>query len=1058
MQQTKRRQDLKYLGDVARTSTRNMLSVDADILSESEVRAIMQEFRETIPRVLDVKDEDLPSVLVKKLDSIPISGIISPDGLPLHPPTINNSQGKLSVRRNMGGAPAPPLGLKSIVEVCGRMVLEREHVYTNGTWKGFCVRLEKQMGRKTKSIHKAYHDLLGFKADDKFLIKQLNKLMPRKRSNPRWPKLDEDLHKHLEQLQITANSSAGAPYWRNKGECLSDVLSVGIPVVLKAIKERKLNKLWKENPEFFVCEVKNKLDRYKSEELDQKTRPYCAIPAHWALLFSVLTQRFQETLELFDKTNSCNAYGFSSSRGGLKRFYQWMKTADKRGKVACYGDDTCLVIRKNGKVYRVDPDFQQMDGSLDRDDMRLVTKWVLSCLEQEEGHLPEVWKVIGEQWAEMASNPIFVVDGQAVYQKERPNGLLSGVPGTTLFDTVKSVLSWELYLDNCQQRGLDVLDENNAVSFMKSCGLVIKPGTWAPVEVPEARPGVKITDHKFLGVQILVEEYEGDLVFLPTVPEKEALEMLVVQKDDPFKKETSGMTASRRLFDRMRGLYITVGFTNPLIEAAIHNTVNQIDPVAVLMTTAVVGGEKPDTILLEDFAYPDSSGFPSREFCLSLYSDTAEMAGWTAIYPELGSLLAAFRQESRAINQKLVGDKVKVLKVEEAEEIIVPPIQFGDVLDIPPGKSEKVDISHITPAARSHISSPDGKISRKTTPTLGEALVKHLESVGVTQCGSVCEKFLIKQDLLERTCKNYGIFITGSEPGDLVCLYPIQAPYEDEQQAVVQVAKAEWMKVDKGTSYRAATLSKAGNARPAVFVATAPEVLVLDFDFVEDIGRPPLAESTQDAIRTFNIHVTKNKNITGFRWRTTQTFLGENPVELSMEILVGETWLAVGKCRSINKKMCQRYLVGAVYEFHRVELKKDKFSTGIIPPPPDYSSWADQVTYAEEVEPVEALWENPLVCAPQAPPSIRSDKEIALLFVQEPREVEAIERLVALYRQNQYNEDFIISTLTNTHRKYLDLHLPKQSARSKRTPEQRHKLNRREAERKKRRLATLRGA
>lgn len=193
----------------------------------------------------------------------------------------------------------------------------------------------------------------------------LDKYMPRG-SNPNWPGvhtgLDEAL---LEGIKITSNSSAGAPYWRNKGDCLDDIIYVGLPIVVDAIKNNTLGKLWKENPEMFLVEVKNKLDRYNISELEKKTRPYVCVPAHWSFLFSMLAQGFQATLETFENSpGSCNAYGFSSADGGLDRMVDWMRSADKRGKVCCYGDDACIVVRKGKVVYRVDPDFKQMDGSI----------------------------------------------------------------------------------------------------------------------------------------------------------------------------------------------------------------------------------------------------------------------------------------------------------------------------------------------------------------------------------------------------------------------------------------------------------------------------------------------------------------------------------------------------------------------------------------------------------------------------------------------------------------------------------------------------------------------
>lgn len=81
-------------------------------------------------------------------------------------------------------------------------------------------------------------------------------------------------------------------------------------MVCRAIAHGEEGKLRAEQPELFLCEVKNKLDRYEPEKLGDKTRPYVAYPFHFQALFSVLSQNFTESLKIF-YDGGTNAYGFS---------------------------------------------------------------------------------------------------------------------------------------------------------------------------------------------------------------------------------------------------------------------------------------------------------------------------------------------------------------------------------------------------------------------------------------------------------------------------------------------------------------------------------------------------------------------------------------------------------------------------------------------------------------------------------------------------------------------------------------------------------------------------
>lgn len=954
-QRLRRRQDQRYLSDIARSAQRMYLPV-GEVLGEYEVKDICARFRASIPRVPRDKEESLPSVFEKVYDSVPVSGLLNLEGLPLHPAGVNmvkrDSYAVVNVRRMMGGSPAAPLGLKEIAAVMGERVLERKHVYTCGTWKGFMTRLEQQMGRECVSVYEMYERELGYKPSQEHMFKQLDILFPRKKSD--WPVLDEDLGALLDRVSFTASSSAGPPYWRNKGECIDDIIDAGLPIVVKAIKEDKLNDLWMTNPEMFLCEVKNKMDRYEIQKLDEKTRPYACIPGHWAALFSVLTQKFQSGLETFDENpRSVNAYGFSAANGGLTKMYNWMRQV-QQAKYIVYGDDTCLVVRRGADVYRVDPDFKQMDGSLHSADMALVCRWVLrACLKEDGLEKNYFWQAVEEQWESFASDPVFLIDGPEVYKKVRPHGMMSGVPGTTLFDTVKSALAWHVYLTVCDRDRQDPLDEEFCREFMLRNGLVVKEGTFSPAKVGKATPGLTITDHKFLGVQMLVEEYEGELVIVPTIPEDEALEMLVVQKDNPFDKSEGHLTNARRLFDRMRGLYITFGFGMPKIAEAIHNVVNSIDPLAVILVTQLPTGEKPDHILLEDFAYPDSSGFPTREFCLAMYGGfETKDEDWFKIYPTLEPTLQELRKESRLVEQEVK----KVRRVTEAGvqsdtvEYVVSTVDVGtqtsysrefDVLDSP----ERVQKQTMKkPHPRSEIVDPEG-VKKKFLPDSGQSLRVLLEA-GPMRVETVCRRLKVGVDRLEKDARKYAVYATGFSKDDVLSLAPIQTPASTLQEEHVSHMNKDV--VDRGLDFRLAVKREAekvrGGGHHKVLLRTSPKSLYIEDEFLADIPEPARdPSSVAEAIQMLNPLIAKNPLLTSMRWRTIDSNPAlEEPVGVVLEVMVENTWYPVAMCRSLNKKLCQGYMAREIFRAKGHPPQSDIYSVQ-EPQAPVQVSWAEEV-------------------------------------------------------------------------------------------------------------------
>lgn len=971
----RRRQDIGYLEEMVRTAPRVTLPC-TPLIPDSEVKVYLAEYKEKLTQyrtsISGAKEGQLPeSVFEKKFDSIPVCGLLNSAGLPIHPPHLNNKQGKVCVDRKMGGCPPPPLGITPIIQVYGQRVMEQQHVYTGGTWSGFVNRLTEQMGRKTVPLAQTLSPD-GSPVPNQYLFKELDRYMP-VRPITEWPGvLTDPIDGIMNGIKITSNASAGAPYWRDKGECIEDIVDVGLPMVIKAIKEGTLAQLWKDNPELFVCEVKNKTDRYKVSDLSKKTRPYVSVPAHLAFLFSILTQGFQKGLMIFtddDAPPTCsNAYGFSSTNGGLRKMMEWQRSCTKeRGKVVCYGDDADIVFIHNGKLYRVDPDFKQMDGSIDANDVALVIDWILEHValaldppQEEPAHkkkrktekrrtVPHFWKTVGNLWKQMATNPAFLVDGTTVYRKKRPHGLMTGVPGTTLFDTVKAVISWNRLLDESSSSQL--MDEKYVVSWMAKQGLVVKEGTWQPVEIPPEGTLGLMTDHKFLGVQIKAVPHRGTIAYVPTIPEEDALEMLICQKDNPFVKEASRFSQHRRLYDRMRGLYITFGFSVDEAESAIHNVVNSLPGSVIMMQTSVKCGERPDHITLQDFDYPDSSGFPSKEFCLDLYAGFERQPdSWIQLYPTLTGLLSEEKRLERMENRRLRYDVSREDKGPLTVKIVEQPqLTLNKEYELFDALSEQKPSLKEQPNERSKILQvlPDKEVERKFIPNLGQTLRRYLEDVGgISQVGTVMERFKLSFHLLKKTADQYGLYVTGEQLGDLVSLYLLSSPFETPQEK--QRAKFEEEKnlINKGTEGRKVALK-------SELVKTQPEMVFLDIPRLSGATVKPVhkIKTGPDAVQCLLWICTQQCGVTV--WKTLPVVPDrDNPVGVQLlwvgppgdqkkfSVRLAEAW-------STTAKLAKEYIAEAVLRLNGIKYSTDKKTGLLIPPPDGFSSWAQQMDYED---------------------------------------------------------------------------------------------------------------
>lgn len=798
--QKRRRQDLAFLKEESRNESRTNLALEPNVLASiapiTEVEDIIRRYKERMKPPTVIREPIRPRSCKIVSESMPVCGVLNEYGNPIHPPNRNNSQGRVTVTRQFGGGGQIPRGFARLVEVLSEEVLDVDMRYTYGTPQGLNARIDKQMGRRTHDIIELFN-IPGQVPQTKLFYDYLDHHMPRKQTN--WLGIQEDFMDTLmNRVKITMSASAGAPYWRSKGdvECMNEIIGVGIPLVMQALKTDTIDKLYKENPELFLVELKNKLDRYKLSEWTTKTRPYLSIPAHWALLFSLLSQGFQEGMILFDNpegTPSSNAYGFSAAHGGLMRMYRKLMTADSRGLVFCYSDDGRIAVRRDGQVWLVDPDFSQFDGSISKKDVHMTIVWILRHLKKDLGlDNIKLWESIGAMWEKFATDPVFIIDSTQIFMKNEPNGLISGVPGTTLFGTVKSVTFWNMYLDHCNDSGLNPLDEAIATNFAENHGLIIKPGTWRPTPIPELQHNTLMTDHKFLGMQMLAYERDNGFTIVPTIPHEEMVNMLCVQKDTPFEKQNATQQ-ERRLYDRMRGFFITCGAIDPIIRSAIHHVVNSISPEIILMFTQNERGEAPESIALEGFEFPDSSGFPSFEFFLDLYTEgVEEPAQWTQIFPQTFKKLEDIR-------------KPRILKTTNTQAFSDPPskdLAFG-YEELPPLDSIlEVPESLVKARAptfngdfntRSRILRTSGQIdyavAAKYIPDVAQALVNLLNHKMVMHVKDVERIFDLYPQRLEKIAMENRLYLTGYGPSDLISIEPIKTPFPTVQDDIVQATQ-----------------------------------------------------------------------------------------------------------------------------------------------------------------------------------------------------------------------------------------------------------------------------
>jgi len=508
--------------------------------------------------------------------------------------------------------------------------------YTGGTKSGFSFRLTKWAERKPKMMKTVLSEW-GF--DNPFDI--LKKRMPLKGKLLDW---NQDLNSLLDTIYVNRASSAGPPFFQQKA-MVQDKIYDALEEIAKCISNGTINEFFKENPEFLISECKNKMDRYEMSKVFKKTRPYWCFSAPICMLLSILCQDFCAKLATFDNdSRSQNAYGFSYAHGGGKKLWEWMISCPEGGtKVIVYGDDVKKVFRKGGVLYQVNPDFEQMDGSLDKDTIDITVEWIYKEYQLRHGD-NSFFRYVCEMWKSLAIGSSFMVDGANVYSNK--TGLLTGIVGTTLFDTVKSVLAYHLY----EHQRVDPMDVQASIDFFAKMGLRVKEGTWDPqVVIEEMEEGTYCSDQKFLGANLRVIAGKEHLEPVPAIDEEDLLKLIGnLRQQVPGK----GTMLDRRLFDSARGYMITGAYLHPRLWNSMVELIERTPATVITMrlqTTNESNGEMPELIAMtgEEFSWPTTDGVPSVEFCKNVFlskENEIENAQWIEIFPDLKERLKEYRR------------------------------------------------------------------------------------------------------------------------------------------------------------------------------------------------------------------------------------------------------------------------------------------------------------------------------------------------------------------------------------------------------------------------------
>lgn len=756
---TRARQGLRALREHARTLNRVHYPVyeTSGLMPgwEKDIGAVVASVRREVNAYMKSGDVPLDMVSLAQVCDVfrpfSICGLMV-DGVPVHSQQRATKEGRVFVKRQWLGVGVDEWRAVEVAEHMDRdrfvEIMEKLPVYSHGTPRGFYARCTQQLGRKCVQTSKLM-------SRDRF-FGLLEECLPYdKKALPDW---GDNLSQQIDLVVVTPVASSGAPCWVPKCDAWAVTRDNLIPLIVDSIKNNSLLDLWKKEPELWLCELKNKEDRY--EDAVKKTRPYLNTPFAWHLLFACLNQPFTEALYTFDQhSTSCNAYGFSYAHGGGDRLVEAVRQrVKKKGDTLfyVYGDDVDFYYHDGKNVLRVCPDFRQMDGSVDHTTIYWTIDWIVNSFRAKWGDdMYDFWRCIGEIWKEFATQPYFVVD-QAnvevskqlgleefaghcpVFRKKSRDGLMTGVAGTTLFDTVKSIVAYKLYQESLRDHP-SMLREEKAVAFFADLGLEIKEGTWRPEVVNlYPKPGDLWTTQCFLGVQLLCVQHGDNTVMVPTRPEEEWYKMFLTPKKAEVK--TSNLARDRYAFDSMRGLLVCGGVYHDEFRIMMNTIMSKLSPECIVMEVQDGStGAPPElsTVVGSDFKYPTSAGWPTVEWVTELYASSEKKMGisMSQVFEDVESFDKVRTRPELPVPTTVfdIVDEDRIMSSLIVASDIPPPPQFRDI-EVPPliGEIQPPELS-VQPNPRSHIIDLETGAEWKKMPDLETLLAQELKPMTTSQ-------------------------------------------------------------------------------------------------------------------------------------------------------------------------------------------------------------------------------------------------------------------------------------------------------------------------------------
>lgn len=426
----------------------------------------------------------------------------------------------------------------------------------------------------------------------------------------------------LTWLKLDPKSGSGVPFMRPKtGAGYNDIpgiLEISAEI-LKAISEGTIAQWAEANPSLQVVLLRNKLDKYLVDELSKKIRPYYTYPAHWNVLFMAIWQPIAEAAVMWlddPQGKSINAHGFSWSRGGAQRLYDWIRTRPPGFHAVAYSDDMIWVfVTKDGKIFVSTPDFKMMDMSLGNRFGELTNMWLKGVM---ENLWDKTWSGVGELNCRQAFRKLVCVSYALMYLIE--NGLGSGIAGTPEFDQVascafigrlKKKFFSDVPLDEADIRGRL---EKGVEEGRKYLGLEIKKET---LTLHEFKPDEDYEWLVFLGHALRKYQANGETFYVPVRPYDKIVLSLVSPKGS---YSQSGVARTKAMMMRAVGIMASGGWFYPELYFAAARIYN-VYAVRGL-TPAPENDMMHAEFMTQDSSIPikpfKQSEFPSREWFASL--------------------------------------------------------------------------------------------------------------------------------------------------------------------------------------------------------------------------------------------------------------------------------------------------------------------------------------------------------------------------------------------------------------------------------------------------------